>query len=87
MTDHELPTAITIGAGLRGNEYRWPIHSFPDALAKAEALGYACLGGQFQFRLDDATCEMYWLSVVRVNAAGSQLAKVFPDFFSKTVEE
>lgn len=24
--------------------------------------GYACLGGQFQFRLPDATCEMYWLS-------------------------
>ena len=37
-------------------------HSFPDGLAKAEALGYACLGGQFQFRMDDATCEMYWLS-------------------------
>jgi hypothetical protein len=62
MTDHELPTAITIGADLRGNEYGWPIHSFPDALAKAEALGYACLGGQFQFRIDDGTCEMYWLS-------------------------
>ena len=37
--------------------------SFPLALDKAEAHGYACLGGQFQFRLaDGSTCEMYWLS-------------------------
>jgi hypothetical protein len=29
----------------------------------AETKGYACLGGQFQFRLDDCgTCEMYWLA-------------------------
>ena len=29
----------------------------------AKAHGYACLGGQFQFRLDDGTtCEMYWLN-------------------------
>ena len=62
MTDHELPSEITTGADLRGNEFGWPISSFRDALAKAEALGYACLGGQFQFRLDDCTCEMYWLN-------------------------
>jgi hypothetical protein len=47
---------------LRGNEYGWTISSFPDAVAKAEALGYACLDGQFQFRLNDSICEMYWLS-------------------------
>jgi hypothetical protein len=58
-----LPTDITRGATLRGNEYGWNVASFPVALARAEAKGYACLGGQFQFRLDDGTtCEMYWLS-------------------------
>jgi hypothetical protein len=62
MDDEELPTSITIGADLRGNEYGWAIDSFPDALAKAEALGYACLGGQFQFRMDDGIYEAYWLS-------------------------
>jgi hypothetical protein len=63
MSDNtELPSAITQGATLRGNEYAWSVDSFPDALAQAEALGYACLGGQFQFRLSDSTCEMYWLS-------------------------
>jgi hypothetical protein len=58
-----LPHEIVHGATLRGNEYGWTVSAFPDALARAEAIGYACLGGQFQFRLDDGTtCEMYWLA-------------------------
>jgi hypothetical protein len=58
-----LPPEISQGATLRSNEYGWSVSSFPDALATAEALGFACLGGQFQFRLDGgATCEMYWLN-------------------------
>lgn len=62
MTE-ELPSDITEGATLRGNEFGWSVSSFPNALARAEKRGYACLGGQFQFRLDDGgTCEMYWLS-------------------------
>lgn len=57
-----LPPDITQGATLRGNEYGWIVSTFPSAVAKAEVRGYACLGGQFQFRLDDgSTCEMYWL--------------------------
>ena len=61
--DTVLPPDISQGARLRGNEYGWSVSSFPDALARAEAHGYACLGGQFQFRLDDgSTCEMYWLA-------------------------
>ena len=59
--DFILPPDISQGAMLRGNKYGWSVSSFPDALARAEAHGYACLGGQFQFRLDEATCEMYWL--------------------------
>src|SRR6267154_1183791 len=58
----DLPAIITQGATLRGNEYGWELGAFPNALAHAEALGYGCLGGQFQFRLHDATCEMYWLN-------------------------
>lgn len=57
-----LPSEITQGATLRGNEYGWTVSSFPNAAAKAQATGYACLDGQFQFRLDDCICEMYWLS-------------------------
>ncbi len=59
-----VPPDISQGATLRGNEYGWSVSSFPDALTSAQAHGYACLGGQFQFRLDDgSTCEMYWLDV------------------------
>jgi hypothetical protein len=60
--DDVLPPDILQGATLRGNEYGWSVSSFPEAVARAEAQGFACLGGQFQFRLNDGTtCEMYWL--------------------------
>lgn len=62
MTD-ALPTDVTNGASVRGNEWGWSVSSFPTALRNAEARGYACLGGQFQFRVPNGgTCEMYWLS-------------------------
>jgi hypothetical protein len=61
--DDALSPDILQGAALHGKEYGWSVSSFPDALARAETKGYACLGGQFQFRLDDGgTCEMYWLA-------------------------
>src|SRR5580658_1335709 len=57
-----LPSEIAQGATVRGNEYGWSVSLFPNALERAQASGYACLGGQFRFRLDDGTtCEMYWL--------------------------
>ena len=60
--EHTLPSEVLIGAHLRGNEHGWELSSFLPALGKAETFGYACLGGQFQFRLEDSTCEMYWLN-------------------------
>jgi len=57
-----LPAELTEGASLRGNEYAWSPDDFPEVLAKAEGVGFACLGGQFQFRAPEATCEMYWLN-------------------------
>jgi hypothetical protein len=56
-----LPPIIARGASLRGNEYGWEVSAFPAALASAKAHGYACLGGQFQFRVPDGVYEMYWL--------------------------
>lgn len=59
----ELPVDIAEGATIQGNEYGWNISSFPGALEKAQQKGYACLGGQFQFRLEDGSAyEMYWLN-------------------------
>jgi len=72
-TDYSLPPDITEGAALRGTEYGWTVSSFPNALSKAQAAGYACLGGQFQFRLDDgSTCEMYWLEADSTERTGGE---------------
>src|ERR1700719_1905016 len=60
--EHNLSPEITKGARLRGNEYGWEVLSFPDALTSAELQRYACLGGQFQFRLDTGVSETYRLS-------------------------
>lgn len=57
-----LPPEILEGATRRGTEYGWTLAAFPDALRKAEALGYACVGGQLQARWSDSVCEMYWLN-------------------------
>jgi hypothetical protein len=57
-----LPAELEEGASLQGDEYGWEIARFPTVLVTAERLGLACLGGQFQFRFDDTTYEMYWLS-------------------------
>jgi hypothetical protein len=57
-----LPIEIVKQASLRGNEYGWPISAFPQALTQARSMGIACIGGQFQFRLPESTCEMYWLN-------------------------
>jgi hypothetical protein len=68
-----LPPDVLQGATLRGNEWGWSVSSFPEALARAKTHGYGCLGGQFQFRLDHGTCEMYWLAAnSRERAEGEQ---------------
>lgn len=58
----ELPGELTEKATLRGKEFAWSVADFPSVLVRAQELGYACLGGQFQFRPPGSTCEMYWLS-------------------------
>ena len=58
----ELPGELTEKATLRGKEFAWSVSDFPSVLTRARELGYACLGGQFQFRPPGSTCEMYWLS-------------------------
>jgi hypothetical protein len=71
--DEVLPKDIAQGATLRGNEYGWSVSIFPVALERAVAYGYACLGGQFQFRLDDGTtCEMHWLVAESVERADGE---------------
>jgi hypothetical protein len=82
--DFILPPDISQGAILRGNEYGWSVPSFPNALAKAEAQGYACLGGQFQFRLEEATCEMYWLEA---NSQERVRGESWPEYCHRSCSE
>jgi hypothetical protein len=79
-----LPAEITKGASLRGNEYGWPISAFPEALAKAKSLGFACIGGQFQFRLPDGIYEIYWLSA---DAGERRDGELWSDFSNRSCAE
>ena len=80
----DLPSDLLEGSVLRGNEYAWTPESFPVALKKAEAHGFACLGGQFQFRLNDATCEMYWLAA---DSKERMLGESWPDYCRRSCFE
>jgi hypothetical protein len=53
--------------------------SYPTTLSRAEAAaGFACLGGQFQFRLSDGkTCEMYWLKADSKDRVPGELWQVW----------
>ncbi len=58
-----LPPELASGSVFEDGEYAWRVADFPSVLAKAATLGYACLGGQFQFRFGDgAIHEFYWLA-------------------------
>lgn len=58
-----LPPELAEGSVFQDGEYAWKAAAFPSVLAKAPASGYACLGGQFQFRFGDgAIHEFYWLA-------------------------
>jgi hypothetical protein len=58
----ELPDSLISRATPSGQEHGWSIAEFPTVLADAADLGFACIGGQFQFLLPDGTCEAYWLN-------------------------
>lgn len=80
-----LPPEMSRGATLRSNEYGWTLASFPDAIARANANAYACLGGQFQFRLDDGTtCEMYWLDA---NSCARIAGEAWVDYSRRSCSE
>src|SRR5580704_13557479 len=79
-----LPAEIAYGASFIGNEYAWTISAFLEALAKAPSYGFACLGGQFQFRLPGGIYEMYWLSA---DATGRQAQEAWRDYSQRSCSE
>jgi hypothetical protein len=80
----ELPSTLTEKASLAGKEYGWRIADFPTVLTKAGDLGLLCLGGQFQFRLSNGTCEMYWLEA---NSSERKNGEPWPDYVLRAKDE
>ena len=79
-----LPPEIAGDASFDGAEYGWKILSFPAALAAAERLGFACLGGQLQFRFDASIFEMYWLNA---DASERLPNEVWSDYVHRSCSE
>lgn len=46
-----LPLELTLGATLRDKEYAGELSALPEALQRAPAFGYACLGGRPGFSI------------------------------------
>jgi len=64
-------------ANLSGKEYAWPTNAFLAALDESASAGFACIGGQFQFRFPDGTCEMYWLEADARDKEPSEIWSVY----------
>ena len=79
-----LPPDIARGASLRGNEYGWQISAFPEALTNARSQGFACLGGQFQFRMPAGIYEMYWLSA---DSTDRRAGETWADYSQRSCSE
>lgn len=58
-----LPEVILRKATRRGNEYAWHPTDIPEVIEAARQAGLVNLGGQLQFRLPGATCEIYYIEV------------------------
>lgn len=79
-----LPPEIAEGASLRDNEYGWPVSAFTESLTSARSRGFACLGGQFQFRFPSTIYEMYWLEA---NATARLDGEPWSNYSSRSCSE
>jgi hypothetical protein len=79
-----LPGSIVSGATLVGSEHGWSLDTFPQALTAAERLSYACLGGQFQFRVAGSVREMYWLNA---DSSERKRGEPWPEYVSRSCRE
>ena len=78
-----LPASMLEGASVQ-NEIGWRLEDFPSVLERAQQFSLACLGGQFQFRFPDGTCEMYWLEA---NSSERGLGESWPSYVGRSNRE
>ena len=71
-----LPKELLSRASKRGNEYAWRWNDILHVASAAEKAGFACAGGQAQFRSPDGTVTVNWSSFApkgkRVNETRDQ---------------
>lgn len=56
-----LPEILLKNSVSSGEEFGWKIKYFEEAVNIAISCNLACIGGQFQWKLPNGTCEAYWL--------------------------
>lgn len=81
---NQMYARATFSREERAGEPAWSIRDLPSILQEAESLGLACVGGTFQFRTENHTAEMYWLSTETAPRATSES---WPDYCKRAREE
>ena len=84
MGESSLPPEILQKASLRGNEYAWPLNDVPEAITVARNCGLATLSGNFQFRIPEGTCDLYWLTV---ESAPRAEGEPWAEYVARSAEE
>ena len=79
-----LPKQILSCASLSGYEYAWKPSDIPLVFEAARQARVANLGGQLQFRLPSATCELYW---IETTAHERQETESWDDFVERSYAE
>ena len=78
-SEQKLPDDILNMATIRGNEYAWPPENVLQVISTAKELNLATLGGQFQFRVPEGTCELYWIDFGSNNKKKTETWKQYVD--------
>ena len=84
LVEHLLSPEILVSASLRGKEYAWPPSGVKAAIRDAVAHRLATIGGQAQFRLPDATCELYWINI---EPSARRQNEPWDDWVTRSAEE
>ena len=84
IVEELLPAHIRAKATLRGNEYAWPLLDVEEAIRAATSLTLVTVGGQVQFRLPNATCELYWLNA---DATTKRTGETWEDYVDRSASE
>jgi hypothetical protein len=84
MSTGDLPPHLLSSAVVSGGEFGWRKDDFLPVLRNASSEGFACIGGQFQWKLPDGTCEPYWLNA---DSKPQGSGESWPSYVKRSEEE